>query len=233
MLAVFHGNDQIKVRSEAFLYLDKKIEPKQIIEKIEVETFTAGQLTAAAGTAVLFGLPPVFLLDGILRDEVAAEELLAVLKELAESAVLFVMVEEKLTAPHKKSLEKVAKEIFEFKAVKENPFNIFDLTECLARKDKKQLWLLLQRAKNQNIRPEEIVGVLWWQLKTLRLASITKTAEEAGVKDYPYRKAQQALRNFKENEVEDLSFKLLTLYHQSHLGHSNLELALEEWVLTL
>lgn len=233
MLTVFYGDDQIKVRAEAFLYLDKKLKPEQVIEKIEVETFTAGQLTTAAGTAVLFGLPPVFLLDGILREEAAAEELLVVLKELSESAVLFILVEGKLTASYKKALEKVTKEIFEFKAVKENNFNIFDLTECLARKDKKQLWLLLQRAKNQNIRPEEIVGVLWWQLKTLRLVAITKTAEEAGVKDYPYRKAQQALRNFKENEVEDLAFKLLTLYHQSHLGHSNLELALEEWVLTL
>jgi hypothetical protein len=78
---------------------------------------------------------------------------------------------------------------------------------------------------------EEIIGTLWWQLKTLRLAMLTKSAEEAGVKDFPYNKAKRALKNFKDGEIETLSLRLLNLYHDGHAGKCDIDLALEEWVL--
>jgi hypothetical protein len=91
--------------------------------------------------------------------------------------------------------------------------------------------VLLNQAQAAGSRPEEIIGILWWQLKALRLAKLTRTPDEAGMKDFPYKKAQQALRNFKEGEVDLLSHSLLELYHDAHQGKRDMSLALEEWVL--
>ena len=101
------------------------------------------------------------------------------------------------------------------------------------QKDKKTLWLQLQEAKSAGLSSEEIIGTLWWQLKILRLAKITKNAEDAGMKEYPYSKAKRALANFKEGELESLSYSLLRVYHEGHQGKKVTELALEKWTLTI
>ena len=83
------------------------------------------------------------------------------------------------------------------------------------------------------IRDRELIGILWWQLKTLLLAQKTGNASEAGMKDFPYKKAKQALPNFAAGEVESLSLSLLTLYHQGHSGEVDIDEALELWLLSL
>jgi len=103
----------------------------------------------------------------------------------------------------------------------------------LANKDKKSLWLLFCEAKRNGLSGEEIIGTLWWQLKSLRLAAMTNSASEAGMKDFTYNKAKRALRNFRDGELETLSHSLLLAYHDGHGGIRDIDYALEEWVLGL
>jgi hypothetical protein len=93
--------------------------------------------------------------------------------------------------------------------------------------------MLLQEALREGAQAEEIIGILWWQLKMLRLAAKTKTAAEAGVKDFPYNKAKRALAGFKSGEVDTLARSLLALYHDGHAGKRYINVALEEWVLRM
>nr|MBP7119590.1 hypothetical protein [Candidatus Woesebacteria bacterium] len=158
--------------------------------------------------------------------------LLENLESLATSTETFVVIEKDLNASDKKQFAKQTDNLNEYKKVgTETKFNVFAMAEALVNKDKRQLWVLLQEAKRNGLSAEEIIGTLWWQLKTLRLAMLTKSAEEAGVKDFPYNKAKRALKNFKDDEIETLSFKLLNLYHAGHAGKCDIDLALEEWVL--
>ena len=90
---------------------------------------------------------------------------------------------------------------------------------------------LLQEAKAAGQSAEEIIGVLWWQLKTLRLAAITNLASEAGLKDFPYNKAKRSLSHFKEGELGTLSLSLLSLYHEGPAGIVDIDEALEQWLL--
>ena len=69
--------------------------------------------------------------------------------------------------------------------------------------------------------------------KAMRIAAVSSSAVEAGMKEYPFKKAKGALRNFSEGEIELLSKGLLSLYHEGHQGLRDMELALEEWVLTV
>ena len=95
------------------------------------------------------------------------------------------------------------------------------------------MWLLLNDAKHAGISAEEIIGTLWWQLKSLRLVAQTSGADEAGLKPFVYKKAQQALGRYNESQLFTLSESLLRLYHDGHNGQTDIDLALERWVLTV
>jgi 16S rRNA U1498 N3-methylase RsmE len=107
------------------------------------------------------------------------------------------------------------------------------MADALLARDKKTLWILLQEAHMKEVASEEIIGVLWWQLKTLRLTYVTSTASEAGVKDFPYNKAKRAHSKFTQTDADRLSRTLLAVYHDSHSGRRDMTSALEEWVLKI
>ena len=112
-------------------------------------------------------------------------------------------------------------------------FNIFTLTEALATRDKKNAWILYRKALASGMVPEEIFWKLVWQAKSLLLAKSTKTAEDAGMKPYPYSKAKSALRNWQDGELEDLSRKLVVGYHACRLGEEEMETFVEKVLLGL
>lgn len=230
MLAVFFGTDRTAVRDAAKAYTDKVDGAVTIVDEA---TYINGQIGSSVGAASLFGGSEVFLLDTPSSDDDFYREVLESLKDMAESANVFVVMEGALLAEPKKKYGKHASVSEEFAAEKAERFNSFGIADALARKDKKQMWVLLQQAKLTGLREEEIIGMLWWQLKALRLAAQTRSPEEAGMKDFPYKKAKQSLNKFADGEVEQLSRSLLELYHHGHQGLRDLDVALEEWVLTV
>lgn len=230
MLAVFYGTDRRAVRDAGKVYTDNSGVP---VTAIDESSFAAGRIASSIGAASLFGGAECFLLDTPSSDQDFESEVIGSLAELAASSNIFVILEGQLLADAKKKYAKHATTVEEYTAQKEERFNVFQIAEAFAKKDKKQMWVLLQQARALGIRDEETIGILWWQLKSLRLAKLTRSAEEAGMKDYPYKKSSQALRNFKGGEVEALSRSLLELYHEGHQGKREMEAALEEWVLTI
>ena len=228
MLQVFYGTDRTAVRDAAH----KEYQKLGLIPTvIEESTYVTGSVASAVGASSLFGGSECFLLDTPSGDDDFQAEVMGSLKELSESQNIFIVLESALLADPKKKYGKYASKVEEFTATKAERFNSFTLAEALAKKDKKNLWVLLQEANAAGLRPEEIIGMIWWQLKALRLAKLTRNAEEAGMKDYPYKKAKQSLSLFKEGEVDHLARTLLELYHDAHQGKRDMDLALEEWVL--
>lgn len=235
MLHVFYGNDELKVQQAVADQLAslREHDPALQVERLEGARYVPGQLQNLLGSVALFGASPVYVLDTpSLYSEYEAEVLMFA-SELAESPLVFIMTEKTILAAEKKQLTSALAVLSEYKQGEVKRFDTFSLANALAMKDKRQLWLLLQEARQNDIAPEEIIGILWWQLKTLRLAALTKSAEEAGVKDFPYNKAKKALAVFKTGEVERLARALLALYHAGHAGLRDIDLALEEWVLTI
>jgi DNA polymerase III delta subunit len=235
MLIVFYGANEIKVREALSTQLDslKEANPAIVTVRVEADGYLKGQLANMIGATSLFGESYVYVLDTpTLKDDFWAEvESLA--SDLASSRQTFILVEDSLLAGPKKILTNHATSITEYKNEAGEVFNPFQLADALLRKDKRALWLLLQEAIKNDLPAEEIIGVLWWQIKTLRLAILTKSATEAGIKDFPYNKAKKAISNFKPGEVEGLALSLLNLYHDGHAGERDIDLALEGWVLRL
>jgi len=63
------------------------------------------------------------------------------------------------------------------------------------------------------------------------LATKTKSAEEAGMKSYPYGKAKAAAGRLGPAAAENLSRELVSLYHRSRAGEGPLEDLLEVFLL--
>lgn len=230
MLKVFYGNDTHTIRCEAHAVAAASAGDAPYTT-LESEQYEAGQLTTAVGETSLFGGQEVYLIDTPVG--ALAEEVETLLTDMAASPNTFVVIEGTLLAPAKKRYTQVTDDVTEYKAAAAERFDVFALAEALARKDKKSLWLLLQQARQAGLSAEEIIGTLWWQIKSLRLAAVTRSAAEAGMKDYPYRKAQSALVKFAPGQLLALSHSLLTVYHQGHAGEVDTFTALEQWCLEL
>jgi hypothetical protein len=174
-------------------------------------------------------------MDRTLEDKGVRELVLERIDELGESPNIFIFFEGKLTKEILKKLEKRAEKIQEYeaktapKAKQDGGF--FVLADALGSRDKKSLWILFREAMDGGAVPEEIHGILFWQVKSLLLASRTKDAVEAGLNPFVYGKAKRYVGNFKEGEIDALASKLVHIYHKAHRGEGDFELALEKMIL--
>jgi hypothetical protein len=109
--------------------------------------------------------------------------------------------------------------------------NSFALTDAVQAGDKKRAWILYRQLLASGASPEELHGVLSWSARSVVLASKTKSAEEAGMKSFPYTKAKQVARRLKPGEAEAHSAELVRLYHDARSGRGDLEDLLEVYLL--
>lgn len=233
MLYLFYGTDVTGARREAFTAMHELSGAGGEVRTITSEDFSESLLSDALGATSLFRTHEVVLIDTLSDDPEAYTVLLDFLPTLKESENVFCVIETKLNAKDRVLFEKNAKKMTEsvLKATKE--YNPFALSDALLERDKKTLWILLQEAWRRGTTNEEIIGTLFWQLKMLRLAEQTRSAEEAGQKPFVYEKAKRALKKFKDGELENISHDLLMLYHEGHTGKGDIALSLEHWVLTI
>ncbi len=231
MLHLYYGNDTAAVRAHAFAAVDKLASEDVRVTRIESAQFERGMLANLLGAASLFGGSELYVLDTPSDDTDFYDEVISNSAAMGESGNTFVVIEGVLLAPERKKFEKHASVLEETKREAGERFDVFKMAEALSKRDKKSLWVLLQEAKRAGLSAEEIIGTLWWQLKAIRLAALTTSAEAAGMKSYPYDKAKRAGSNFKAGEVEKLSIDLLRVYHEGHGGVRDTDEGLEEWVL--
>jgi DNA polymerase III delta subunit len=232
MLTIYFGNDVVQVRTKAFAYVATLEKKDYEVVRIEADAYQSG-MCATLGGRSLFGGKKVYVLDMPSDSELFLQELTGLLPEYSEAEDIYVVIEGALLSADKKRYEKVGATLNEHTKTDKDFFNVFVLADALARKDKKMLWVGIIEARTHGVSTEEVIGTLWWQLKTLSLARRAKSAAEAGLKDFPYNKAKRALGTFKEGEIERLSRELLAVYHDGHSGVRDIDTAFEAWVLTL
>lgn len=81
--------------------------------------------------------------------------------------------------------------------------------------------------------PEEIHGVISWQMRQVLSALAAGSAEEAGMKPYTYSKAKAALKKYSREELQGIADSLLKMNHDARRGITNLPAALEHLALTI
>ncbi len=112
-------------------------------------------------------------------------------------------------------------------------FNIFALTDAVGARDKRQAWVFYQKALASGMVADEIFWRVTWIVKSMLLASKTKSSAETDMKEFPYRKAKGYANNFSPVELEKLSETLVIGYHNARRGIGEIETLLEKLILSL
>lgn len=131
---------------------------------------------------------------------------------------------------HGVSEEENEKPLFDKKG---KEFNIFVLTDAVGARNKKESWIIYQKALASGLLAEEIFFKIVWQIKSMLIALRTKSVAETDMKPYPYSKAKSYLKNFKPEELEKISENLVTGYIQARRGVGEIETLIEKTLLSL
>lgn len=114
-----------------------------------------------------------------------------------------------------------------------NNFNIFALTDAIGARNKREAWLIYERALASGMSAEEIFWRVMWGVKSLLLAEISESAEEAGLNLFVYKKSKSFLKNWKRDELEELSEGLTIGLHKARRGLFEIETFLEKTILSI
>jgi hypothetical protein len=156
-------------------------------------------------------------------------------EHLAASDNIFLIVESEPSQKVVNELYSHAQAVYHFPVKKsgEQEFNVFSLTDALGKRDKKTLWVQFHKARRAGKEPEELHGILFWQVKSMILASSHANAKEAGMKDFPFKKAKEFAGNYTNEELFDLSEKLVTYFHEARRGQGDIATNLERCILEM
>ncbi len=249
MLYLLHGTDFKKSREKLHIMVDSllKKKPDASFFKLDISNFSESQLDEFILSQGLFEQKYIVQMDGLLENIKTRDFVMDKIKEISESDNIFVFIEENLTKPVLKKVEKVAHKVQEFGSVAKasgrkfgviggseldlGEFNIFDLADAFGRRDKKNLWVLYQKAKMRNIPDEEIHGIINWQLRSVLVAKKSKDIKESGLKPFVYNKSLRFAGNFQEVELETLSSKMVSIYHDARRGLVEFGVEMERFVL--
>jgi DNA polymerase III delta subunit len=240
MIYLLYGDNFTQARAKLREIIESQLKrnPDASYFKLNDETWDEGKLEEFIGGQGLFQNKYIVVLDGLLEEEDSEKVVLGKIKEIETSANIFIIIEKNLTKDIVGKIEKRAEKVQKFESSKKivsekKEFNVFTLTDALGARDKKKLWVLYEKGVLSGVDPEEMHRLFFWQVKAMLGAASSESAMSAGLNPFVHKKSLGFAKNFKKDELVNLSRKLITLYHEARRGAVDFDVALERWVLEI
>jgi len=232
MLYLIYGTNTNKVRAKQreLVGIMQSKQPNVSLYRVTTETWKDSLLEELLGSQGLFLAKYIVTLDKVLEDKEIGSAVVGSLEEMKESDHAWIILEDKVSAPNLKKIEKFAHKVFDFNdsvSVEKKRLLAFDFAEQFAGKNKVGAWREFIKLKEAELAGEEIHGVLWWQMKSVYLAKFSKTADESGLTPYSFQKALRLSKGWELKELNLLLDKLVEIYHEAHRGGGDLMVELE------
>ncbi len=238
MLYLYHGtNTQISANKARALV--KSLRAKRLdanFAEISADNWSASLIQEHAGGQGLFSAKYIILLDRVTENAEAKDEIAKLADMMKESDNIFIVLEGKLNAELKKSLEKYAEktEVSDTeKVAAKYEFNIFALGDALGARDPMRSWAIYRQAVDLGNEVEAIVGTLFWQVKSIIVAADAPSAAASGLSPFVFSKSKKYAGNYSKKELSALLGELITIYHDGHRGVTDMETAIEKLLLGL
>lgn len=236
MFYFLYGTDTKKSREklhELLATLQKK-KPDASVFRVEADSFSTAVFDEFIAGQGLFEQKYIVVCDKVCESAEAKEYLKERGAELSASDNVFLVLEEKPDASFIKKMEAAATKVQEFEK-KAGPvsraFDLFSLSNAYAARDRKTLFTRYTQAVLQGISPEEIHGILLWQVKAMLIAAQSESAVAAGQKLFVYQKAKSAMQHFSPTDAQQHLRSLVFMYHDMRRGIVTMENALEQFIL--
>lgn len=238
MLYIYYGSDTQKARAKVHRTIAalRNKQPDALYMRVYGDEFLSQnplELTASQG---LFKSEYIVLLDSVLTNAESQKMFSDIVSVLADAPHIFLLLQESIAAPLLKRIEKHATKVEAFTAKAEESLprqNVFAITDALLARNKNMLWSELQMQLQSGKAAEEIAGVLFWGAKSIVLGRSAKSAEEAGLKAYPFQKARAATAKFSKSEAYELMRALATAQARAFKTGAPLALILEDITLSV
>ncbi|MFP4022244.1 MAG: hypothetical protein ACLFTS_00145 [Candidatus Paceibacterota bacterium] len=237
MIILLYGNSFKKRKKRIKEITDslKKKRPNTQVFSLDEESFGVSDLEELLFSSGLFDEKHIVLLRAVLKNKEYSAFILKHLDLMADSGHVFIFSELDISPAYFKKIKDKAyiTEKTEEKEEKKEVFNNFDIADAVGEKNAPKAWKLFQTALMLGKDPEELLAVITWIIKSMQAASCSLSAQEAGMKDYPYKKAKRYAENFQNRELEEISLELLSASLQSRKGKTPLHISLEKLLLEL
>lgn len=214
MLYLFFGTD----RERARVALNKQIDQLKKEEKTSVirisDAHTPADVLFALQGGGMFGGKRVVIFENILSNDELAPLLKDAVPSLKNQGDHFFLLEDKIDAVSRKTIEKYTEISERFDAEKKfEDKTAFGLASALKRRDKKALWIGYLRELEKGNAPEMLHGILFWAAKSMVLSARVGSKEQ--------------------KHAQALVASLAELPHESRRRGMDMESALESFVLSI
>ena len=238
VIYLMHGSNTEKARDKTRALTDalRAKKPDALFYRITSQNYAENPLAFLVAGQGLFASKYIVFFDNVFESKDIKEELLGALGEVKSSENIFIFLEKELDKKTLDKMSKHAEKVQEFAAAssaKKKEYSPFAISDALLSKDKKRLWMLLMEAKKKGNAAEEIHGIIWWQVKALKLASLAHDAKEADLSPFVFSKAKAASAGFPPTEIGAMMSSLVKMYHDAHRGEGDLWVEMERWGLGL
>lgn len=235
MIYFFSGDkfQEVKKSSQELIEKLVKDRPDSSVLQINEENFGEYELSGLSKEQGLFEKQLIVVLNYLISAESVWENIQAKLQEMAESKNIFILVEGPLDKRIRDKIGKTAKESKNFSTEEKEKYNPFLLTDAYGAKNKKKLWVLYQQAILNGSAPEEIHGLLFWQVKSMLVAKLSASPVESGLKPFVFQKSKTFGQNFSEIELKKHSNDLVKIYHDIRKGTGDMSTGLEKFILKI
>lgn len=248
MIYLIYGDDSIKSRAK-YQNLLQSLSAKNReagFFKLTSENFSSDNLRELIKSRGLFYQKLIVGGDNLFsisekKDDI--EQIDNYLSAMTQSDNIFILLENNLNQTVLGKIKKLATKSQEFylsssslpikSSLGSATFNIFAITDALALRDKNRLWVLYQEALMSGLSAEEIFWKIIWQTNNLLLVKNTKDYGQLKMKPFFLTKNKTASKNFSNQDLKDLSKKLINLYHDNFLGTDEFEFGLEKILLSI
>lgn len=234
MLYAIYGTDIKKTRQKQNDLIEGllKKRPDADVFKMSPETWNESKIDEYVSGINLFAPKNIVVLDSLVSCKESVDYIMSHIKDFATSEHVCILIDSKLTKEQLKKIEGNAEKVLAFNLAdgvvkkKESP-QTFALADALATRNKKRAWAVFQSIERQGVVAEEIHGVIWWQFKSIYLASKTPSAQAAGLNPYVYQKAKAACAYWPHEALEKTLKRLVMMYHKAHRGECDFMSELE------
>lgn len=240
MLYLYHGTDTQTSANKARA-LVKSLRAKRAdatFVEIDADHWSKSIVQENAGGQGLFSAKYIILLDRVTENAEAKDQIADMTEIMKESDNIFIVLEGKLNADLKKSLEKhaektVTSDLKEVAASFKKDFNIFALGDAIGARDPFKSWSIYRQAIDLGQETEAILGTLFWQVKSIAIAADAPSTAASGLSPFVYSKSKKYAGNYSKEELRTLLGDLISVYHDGHRGIVDMELAIEKLLLGL
>ncbi len=237
MIYAFLGTDRYEViqKSQSLIAKLHQKKPDAEIFYIDGAEWSESHALQFSGEQGLFEKKYIVVIRDVLDQSSTAEIFFDHADLLKNSEHIFIVIGNNVSSASVKKLEKYAEKIQVIETQNtldsQKDTQVFAITDALGSGRTLQAWNLYRQALDRGNEPEQIHGILWWYIKSLIIASQSRSASESKLNPYVYSKAQKTVQRIGGERARIYAENLIDMYHSARRGETDLALEIERFIL--